>query len=404
MKFRAWLRSRVGRAEIPALLLLVVAAAWGLVRTAHVLYLHSPLGSAHQLHDLSTHDLYCYYSIWYVLGHRDCADIALRESYHLPHTWVFFTPIFILGWPMARILFFLLNIAAVVYSWWRVSQLTALQGVRRWLLLAFFVGWTGTSNIIGLGNLTLICLAAVLAAYPFTSRSNGLFLMFSAMKPSLVFPLYFHLLLKRSRALILPFAVFAVCGLAALWWARMGFVEGLKLPAYWSESVGKWTAIDHTCLRRLFAPFITDKLVLTVVMWGTWFALYGIVARWIKDPLSQLAALLLLSLLPMYHYFYDMVLALPALAVFMKRCRLVWPTLMSFCLSWGMFWRLGLLMPAGPLRTLCEAINEVYYPILILIILGGLVWLDRRRGPVPQDAEGQLDSVGATDSQVVNAA
>jgi hypothetical protein len=371
---RLWQSPR--RAQLPALLL-VVAIFGGLFRTAHVLHVHWTLG-ADNGYDLSTHDLYSYYSVWYVLGHRDCADIALRESLYLPHTWVFFTPIFILGWSAARILMFLINVAAVFYIWWRLTELTGLRGVRRWLLLAFFWCWSAPGNVIGLGNLALVCLAAVLAAYPFSSSTSGVYLTLSAMKQSVVFPLYFYLLLKRSRVLIVPFATFALCGLAALWWARLGFIEGLKLPKYWADHVSTWTAVDHTCLRRVLVLFISNKVAVSVVMWVSWFAFFGITARFIKDPFTQLAALLLLALLPTYHYAYDMVLAVPALALFLKRCHLVWPTLMTLALAWDPFRQLGKILPAGPLREAALVLNSPYLPLLILIFLGGLIYLELR--------------------------
>ena len=380
MTIIGWLRHSSNRAQLPALALLGIAGFWGLFRSVHVLHIHSGGPTP-------THDLYTYYSIWYVLSHRDCADIALRESLYFPHTWFVFTPLFILGWPTARVVMFLINVAAVFYIWWRLSELAGLQGIRRWLLLAFFLSWSGTSNVIGLGNLALVSLATMLAAYPFSSAKSGIYLALAAMKQSLVFPLFLHLLLKRSRALIVPLTTFALCGLAALWWARLSFMEGLKLPKYWADSVGGWTAIDHTCLRRPLALFIGNKLAVSVVMWAIWFALFGITARRIKDPLAQLAALLLLALLPMYHYEYDMIVAAPALAIFLKRCHLVWPASMTFFLSVALFWKLGSLMPAGVLPTLCEKLNQAYYPVLILCFLGGLVWLETR--PPAQPAQGE---------------
>lgn len=361
--------------RFPALLLLGVAAIWGLFRTAHVLHLHWMLG-ANNGHDLSTHDLYTYYSVWFVLGHRDCADIALRESLYLPHTWLFFTPFFILGWPTGRILFFLINVGAVFYIWWRLSHLVGLQGIQRWLLLSFFWSWSATGNVIGLGNLALICLAAVLAAYPFTSQTGSLFLALSAMKQSLVFPLYFQLLFKRPKVLILPFVVFALCGLATLWWTRLSITESLGILKAWVANVSSWTTADHTCLRRPLSLFIKTPPVLSVVVWVTWFALFGVTARWIKDPLAQLAALLLLCLLPMYHNAYDMVAAVPALAIFMKRCPLVWPALMTLALALDPFRQMSMLVPAGPLRELCLALQSSYLPVLILAFIGGLLYLE----------------------------
>ena len=76
--------------------------------------------------------------------------------------------------------------------------------MRRWLLLVFLWDWLCTGLVIGLGNLALVCVAAALAAYPFSSASNSMFLTLSAMKQTLVFPLYFRLLLKRPKMLIVP--------------------------------------------------------------------------------------------------------------------------------------------------------------------------------------------------------
>jgi hypothetical protein len=131
-------------------------------------------------------------------------------------------------------------------------------------------------------------------------------------------------------------------------------------------------------MRRLLVPFIQNKLAVTVIMWGVWFALLGASVRWIKDPLALLAALLLLTLLPMYHNAYDMVVAVPAMAVFMKRCSVVWPTLMTVSLASDPFRQLGQLLPAGPLRETAFAAQSAYHPVLILILLGGLLYLEIR--------------------------
>jgi len=126
-------------------------------------------------------------------------------------------------------------------------------------------------------------------------------------------------------------------------------------------------------------------------MWVIWFVRFRITARFIKDPLAHMAALLLLALLPIYHYGYDMILAVPALAIFLKRCHLVWPTIMTFFLSWSLFAKVGHLMPPGVLRTLCEKLNHAYYPILILCFLGGLLWLEAREKPALNDVKPQPD-------------
>ena len=71
----------------------------------------------------ASHDLNIYYSLWFLLGHRDYADIALSQALYLPHTWLVLTPFFLLGWPAARLLMLLLNVGCVFYIWWRLSEL-----------------------------------------------------------------------------------------------------------------------------------------------------------------------------------------------------------------------------------------------------------------------------------------
>jgi hypothetical protein len=341
---------------------------WGQLRTAR---------SLHMLFEAS-HDLNIYYSLWFLLGHRDYADIALSQALYLPHTWLVLTPFFLLGWPAARLLMLLVNAGCVFYIWWRLSELAGLQGMRRWLLLVFLWDWLCTGLVIGLGNLALVCVAAALAAYPFTSAGSGVFLTLSAMKQTLVFPLYFRLLLKRPKMLIVPCVAVAVCGLAVLVWARLGFGEALGMARGSMNTVQAWTQYDLTSLRRLLSPLLGSGVALSAVVWAVWFALYGVVMWRVKDPLAQLAALLLLSLLPVYHQEYDLVAAAPALALFLRRGSLAWPALMTLALAVNPASAPTHLLPAGLVRTVIEAFAAVYNPLLVLAFLGGILWVDRR--------------------------
>ena len=369
MTVLAWLRQPEKRGQLYARWLLGVAILWGLFRTARSLRI---------LFEAS-HDLDIYYSLWFLLGHRDYADIALSQALYLPHTWLVLTPLFILGWPAARLLMLLLNVACVFYLWWRLSQWAGLEGMRRWLLLAFLWSWLCTGLVIGLGNLALVCVAAALAAYPFSSATNSVLLTLSAMKQTLVFPLYFQLLLKRPKALVVPFVVVAACGAALLFWARLGPADALKLGRGSLDTVQAWTQYDLTSLRRLLRPWLGGGAVLSAVVWAVWFALYGVVLWRIKEPLAQLAALLLLSLLPVYHQEYDLVAAAPALALFLKRGSLAWPALMTLLLAENLASLPGHVLPPGLLRNAAETVGAVYNPLLILACLGGLVRMEARR-------------------------
>jgi hypothetical protein len=382
MTLPAWLRRPDQRAQLPARLLLGVVILWAFFRTAR------SLGMLFG----ESHDLDIYYSLWFLLRHRDYADIALSQALYLPHTWLVLTPLFLLGWPAARMVMLLLNVASVFYLWWRLSQLAGLAGIRRWLLLAFFWGWLGTGLILGLGNLALVCVAAAVAAYPFASTRNSVFLTLAAMKQSLVFPLYFQLLFKRPKVLILPLAVFALSGVAALLWSRLSIAEGLKLAKGSMDTANAWTLYDFTCMRRLLAPFIHSGLAVSVVMWFIWFGLFGVCTVVIKDHLSQLAALLLLSLLPMYHQKYDLVAAVPALAVCLQRCSLTWATLMTAALATDLGASFSRILPVGPLRTTAHMVELAYYPLLTLVLLGGLIYLEVRQR---QDRQGDSQTDGA---------
>jgi hypothetical protein len=367
MMVPGWLRLRDKRAQLPAVVLLGVAILWGLFRTAR---------SVTMLFDLS-HDLNIYYSLWFLLCHRDYADVALSQALYLPHTWLVLTPLFLLGWPGARLVLVLANVGCVFYIWWRLSELAELRGLRRGLLLIFLWDWLCTGLVIGLGNLALVCVAAALAAYPFTSRTNSVFLTLSAMKQTLVFPIYFRVLLQRPKVLILPLVVITVCGLGVMIWARQGFADVLAMAHGSLNTVQAWTMYDLTSLRRLLNPVLGNGAALSVVVWVVWFGLYFVTMRRVKEPLAQMAALLLLSLLPVYHQEYDLVAAAPALALFLRRGSLAWPVLMTLLLAVNPASAPTRVLPAGLVRHAVDALIYAYNPLLVLGFLGAVVWVDR---------------------------
>ncbi len=365
------------RERLVAYLLLALAIVWAVARTWR---------SMAMLFDRS-HDLDIYYSLWFLLAHRDYAALALSQALYLPHTWFVLTPLFALGWPAARALMLLLNIASILFLWRRLSNLAGLTGPRRCLLLAFFSGWLGTGLILGLGNLALVCVAAAVASYPFKSVTNSIFLTLSAMKQSLIFPLYFHLLLKRPKTLVMPFATFAVCGVTLLIWAKLGPTDIPNLLQGPGHVAGDWTLYDFTHMRRLFTPFMKTGIVLTIIIWVIWFGVFGVCMRYIKEPLAKLSALLLLSLLPMYHQKYDLVAAVPMLAILLRRCSLMWPTLMSISLATDVGASFSRHLPAGAARHAGEMLEQAYYPVLILVFLAGLICLEVKARPeVSKDA------------------
>jgi hypothetical protein len=380
MFISAWLKQRKTSGDIAGWALLVVALAWAGFRFARSL----------QLLFAGSHDLYTYYSLWYVMCHREMADIALRQSLYLPHTWFFLTPLFAFGWPVARALVLVLNLGCVGFLWWRLSALADLRGVRKALLLAFSLAWLSTGLVIGLGNLALVCVAAVVAAFPYQSPPNQIFLAFSAMKQTLVFPVYLLMVIRRPRALIIPFSIFAVSGVAALIWARLMPLEAVAMARSSLAAVGSWTQFDHTCLRRILVLFTSNPLWISLLNWAIWFGLFGASLRFLRDPLSQLAALMLLSLLPVYHNTYDMVAALPVLAVFLRRSGMVLPALLTLGLSINLAASLTRILP-GSLKGAAQALESAYYPLLILACLAALFYLERGVNSGEQTRAGALE-------------
>lgn len=367
MKFAQHIRA-LNRSERFCYALIALAALWSVFR----------IGRSFQILFAVSDDLYTYFAIWSLMQYRDMADIAVRQSLYLPHTWFYVTPLFLFGFPAARILALTMNICAVLFIWWRLSELTQLRGPRRALLLVLFTSWLSTGLVLGLGNLALVCVALTVAAYPFKSPGNAVALAFSAMKQSIAFPVYLQLLLKKPKALIIPACIFLACGLAVMWWAKLGVLDVVKMAQRASDSVSSWTQYDHTCVRRLFALFLDHGKLISLLSWGTWLALFVIAYRCFKDPLVNLAGMLLICLLPMYHNIYDMVVAAPVLAVLLQRTGLLLPAAMSLTLAANLGSVLVRIAPTEQLRHLAERVEYAYYPIVILSSFSVLWWLSKR--------------------------
>ena len=135
---------------------------------------------------------------------------------------------------------------------------------------------------------------------------------------------------------------------------------------------------DLTSLRRLLGPVLGPGAVLTGVVWGVWLGLYAGMMTLVREPLRRFAALLLLSLLPVYHQEYDLVAAAPLLALLLARGPLVWPALMTLLLAINPASAPVQRLPAGLLREAAQAGIEGYNPLLVLAFLGAIVWLEKR--------------------------
>jgi hypothetical protein len=224
--------------------------------------------------------------------------------------------------------------------------------------------------------LALTSLAAMLAAFPFQTRRNNFWLIPAAFKHSLSYPVYLFLLIRHPKKVIIPIAVLSLLVVLSMAWAGTGphdFLTGLKN----GQAISKVWMHENTTvsLVPIFEGLLGETTLAQIVNWTCWFILFGLVLVRLRDPLILLAALMLLSLLPMHHRNYDMIVAVPALAIFLKHRRFIWPILMTLSLA-GINDHLENVNFYG--SAALKSIIPFYYPALILSFLAGLFVLDHQ--------------------------
>ena len=89
-----------------------------------------------------------------------------------------------------------------------------------------------------------------------------------------------------------------------------------------------------------------------------------------------LAALLLMSLWPVYHRPYDLVVAAPALALFIRHLHPAWSAGISLIM---LGWYEHLENTAASDVVFRQSPFGLYYPLLIFVMLALLVWVDLKR-------------------------
>lgn len=293
------------------------------------------------------------------------------QPYH-PVLYLLLTLVFAYGFDVAKLLFLALNLACLGYSWRRLSDLLALEPPQRGWLLAMLGCWACVRVTIGSGQLGLICLATVLWAYPFQRGRDGIRLSLGVIKHTLLFPVWVDLLLRRPR-LMLATAVVAVLPLGAAWLAGDG-----DWFTYWEGTRAATTRMLETWdggayIGVFLKPYFQSPWLMHAVIWAAWGLAFFALRRRIQDDVVWLAVLLLMSLWPVYHRAYDLVVAAPTLALFLKHRRTGWVALLAVAMAGG-YERLEQLafLQSPVLRQL----GAVYYPVLIALLVAALTRLD----------------------------
>jgi len=286
-----------------------------------------------------------------------------------PHTFVLLAPILLLPLPLTEVTMFILNLSLIFFIWRRVgSALTLIPEERAWFL-AFFLCWVSVRVTLSHGQLGLLALAGAVLA--FTSPALAwLGFVVSSAKYSLSFPVLFDQLLRKPRTLV-PTILLGVAGTGLfLVWTGMPISD---YASYLGEGLSREvTGLGVDVVSALAQSFGTSAWM-QMVVGALWLVLFFVVRRRIRHTVVLLAILLSLSLLPVYHRFYDLVVLAPALGILLKSRPLVYPLVMTMGLA-GVDVALGKRDFFGV--QWIETVARWYTPVLVSIVIAILIRID----------------------------
>lgn len=264
----------------------------------------------------------------------------------------------------------IVNLSLIFFVWRRVSSALTLTSEESAWFLVLFLCWVSVRVTLSHGQFGLLALAG--AVWAWTSPAFAwLGFVVSSVKISISFPVLFDQLLRRPRVII-PTILVGALGLG--WFLAWTGMPVSDYPSYLAQGMSRpqesGFGIDvASALVRSFGPGVW----IHGVVGALWLVGFFVVRGRVRQSLGLLAVLLALSLLPVYHRFYDLVVLAPALALFLKWRPLVYPLLMTIGLAgvdralftrdfFGMQWM--------------ETIAGWYAPLLVLIVIAGLVRID----------------------------
>ncbi|MCX7887563.1 MAG: glycosyltransferase 87 family protein, partial [Verrucomicrobiae bacterium] len=260
--------------------------------------------------------------------------------------------------------------ACLFYVWHRVTKVFGLGEAERWLWLALFGSWACVRVTLGSGQLGLMCLAAVLWAFPFERGGDGVRLAVSAIKHTLAYPVWLWLLWRRPRQLLgtalvglVPFVcvlLFNPVPVTRFMQSTLDATE--KMVVKWDGGTSLLSALRLTWPLGKWWYLIVGALWVTLFLWLVWRC---------RQQRALVSALLLMSLWPFYHRPYDFVVAGPFLGMLLAQQQRGWAVgLTVAALGWYerleslRFWEMGWL----------RVVASWYYPAIIFACLGLVAW------------------------------
>ncbi len=232
------------------------------------------------------------------------------------------------SWPLAKWLFFGLNLAAALIAPWVVLRALPVGPGRwlRWALALAFLGMNATRTTLSIGQTGVLVLALMGGAWVLAERRPtlaGTLLGLALSKYSLAVAAAGHMLLERRwRVLVTALVVQGAAFLAlALWVGRSPLVLGdeylAMLPLVGRVEGIQLTALlpDHPWMALAAAVGLTALVYGALGLWQARLSRAGLPPEEMRlAELQALAALSLWALLVAYHRAYDVLLAWPAVA------------------------------------------------------------------------------------------
>lgn len=277
-------------------------------------------------------------------------DLVLKRGIPTAYpltTYVLVSPFAALPWHLARVLWIFVSLAAFAAAVLSLSSLLGFRwpDTRTFCFLAFALALAPFHTGLAAGSIVIVAVgvsaAAVLAANRGWDSASGILIcVASGLKPQIGLPiLVFYLLRKRWRVAIIAAALLttlALVGASVLMvhgtpWLdsyksdnRMLFAKG-SLGDYTEANPIRFSLINLQVLLYTFWPDRTGanfvSLVLVSIVGFVWLFLF-LRCKWDSDSeLLALSALLVLSLLPVYHRLYDATLLIFPLAWSLHRAR-----------------------------------------------------------------------------------
>lgn len=292
-----------------------------------------------------------------------------------PHAYLLLAPILWLPEPMLQVVVFAGNLFLIHFIWRRASSLIGLDAENRAWFLVLFLCWVSVRVSLSHGQLGFLVLAAVLWAWT-SPAFAGLGYLISSLKYSLSFPVLLDQLFRRPRVLVPTFAVALLAIGLVLVWTGMPPAE---FPSFWLEGISRDTTGFGVDVVSAITQTLGDSAWIQLVVALVWLAAFFVIRKRVANPTILVAVLLAMSLLPVYHRFYDLLVLAPALALLLKSRPLGYAVLMTIVLA-GFPEALAQRDYFG--MAILEAIDRWYTPILVSAVIGILILIDRERSVV----------------------